>query len=66
MDNDDFYNKLPYTLNDDQLNPAFVIFGTGLQECLLAAYKTKVSEQKGLIIDTDKTYGSSLKTVTFK
>lgn len=66
MDNDNFYDKLPYTLNEDQLNPAFVIFGTGLQECLLAAYKTKTLEQKGLIIDTDKTYGSSLKTVTFK
>ena len=66
MDNDEFYDKLPYTLNEDQLSPDFVIFGTGLQECVLAAYLSKALEKKGLVIDTDKTYGSSLKTVTLK
>lgn len=43
-----------------------MIFGTGLQECLIAAYKSKSQGKTGLIIDAEKTYGSSLKTVTFK
>lgn len=41
MDIDDFYEKLPYTLTEDQITPDYVIFGTGLQECLIAAYKSK-------------------------
>lgn len=42
MEKDDFYDKLPYTLPPEQANPEYVIFGTGLQECLIAAYKTKL------------------------
>lgn len=41
MDHDDFYDKLPYTLTEEQTTPEYVIFGTGLQECLIAAYKSK-------------------------
>lgn len=48
------------------MNPEYVIFGTGLQETLIAAYKSKMEGKIGLIIDTEKTYGSSLKTVSFK
>jgi RAB protein geranylgeranyltransferase component A len=66
MDNDDFYDKLPFTLTEEQTTPEYVIFGTGLQECLLAAYKSKSEQKIGLIIDAEKTYGSSLKTVTLK
>jgi RAB protein geranylgeranyltransferase component A len=43
-----------------------VILGTGLQECLIAAYKSKSEGKTGLIIDIDRTYGSSLKTVSLK
>lgn len=28
---DDFYDKLPYTLEENQIHPEYVIFGTGLQ-----------------------------------
>ena len=63
---DDFYDKLPFTLEDHQTNPEWVIFGTGLQETLIAAYKSKMLLKPGLIIDTEKTYGSALKTLTFK
>jgi len=28
---DDFYQKLPYTLEEQQTTPEFVVFGTGLQ-----------------------------------
>jgi hypothetical protein len=42
MEKDDFYDKLPYTLPPEQANPDYIIFGTGLQECLIAAYKTKL------------------------
>jgi len=42
MEHDDFYDKLPYVLAEDQINPEYVIFGTGLQECLIAAYKSKM------------------------
>jgi hypothetical protein len=31
MEQDDFYQSLPYTLAEDQINPEYVIFGTGLQ-----------------------------------
>jgi RAB protein geranylgeranyltransferase component A len=65
-EHDDFYEKLPYTLEENQVTPEYVIFGTGLQETLIAAYKSKMEGKVGLIIDTEKTYGSSLKTVTFK
>jgi RAB protein geranylgeranyltransferase component A len=66
MDHDDFYDKLPFTLTEEQTTPEYVIFGTGLQECLIAAYKSKSESKTGLIIDAEKTYGSSLKTVTLK
>lgn len=66
LDNDPFYQTLPYTLTPEQSHPAYVIFGTGLQESLIAAYLSKMHGQPGLVIDTDKTYGSCLKTVTFK
>lgn len=65
-EHDDFYEKLPYTLEEDQTKPEYVIFGTGLQETLIAAYKSKMDGKTGLIIDTAKTYGSSIKTVTLK
>ena len=42
MSEDNYYDKLPYTLTEDQLTPDYIIFGTGLQECLLAAHKTKL------------------------
>lgn len=63
---DSFYDKLPYTLEENQIHPDFLIFGTGLQETLIAAYRAKMQGKIGLIIDTEKTYGSSLKTLTFK
>ena len=63
---DEFYEQLPFTLEDSQVNPEYVIFGTGLQETLIAAYKSKMLLKPGLIIDTEKTYGSALKTLTFK
>jgi RAB protein geranylgeranyltransferase component A len=66
MEHDDFYDKLPFTLTEEQTTPEYVIFGTGLQECLIAAYKSKSQLKTGLIIDAEKTYGSSLKTVTLK
>jgi hypothetical protein len=42
MEQDDFYQKLPYTLPEEQVKPDYVIFGTGLQECLIAAHKSKM------------------------
>ena len=65
-EHDDFYDQLPFTLEDNQTTPEYVIFGTGLQETLIAAYKSKMELKPGLIIDTEKTYGSALKTLTFK
>lgn len=67
LDEDDsFYKTLPFTLPVEQSNPNFVIFGTGLQECLLAAHFSKVQGKPGLVLDFEKTYGSCLKTVTIK
>lgn len=66
MEHDDFYQQLPFTLTSEQLTPAFVALGTGLQECLLAAHHSKIESNPGLVIDIAKTYGSTLKTVTFK
>jgi len=66
MERDDFYQQLPFTLTPEQLNPQFVALGTGLQECLLAAHLSKIESTPGLVIDVAKTYGSALKTVTFK
>jgi RAB protein geranylgeranyltransferase component A len=66
QEQDDFYDKLPFTLEEGQLSPEYVIFGTGLQETLIAAYKSKMLLQPGLILDTSKTYGSALKTLTLK
>jgi hypothetical protein len=31
MEHDDFYDKLPFTLTEEQTRPEYVIFGTGLQ-----------------------------------
>jgi RAB protein geranylgeranyltransferase component A len=57
---------LPFTLEESQLTPSFIILGTGLQESLIAAYLSKMEEKVGLIMDIEKTYGSCLKTVTLK
>lgn len=65
-DEEEFYKTLPFTISPDQANPDFVILGTGLQECLIAAHSSKLHSKRGLVIDTDKTYGSCLKTLTFK
>jgi RAB protein geranylgeranyltransferase component A len=65
-DEDPFYEKLPFTISQDQATPEWVILGTGLQECLLAAHFSKMHLKQGLVIDTEKLYGSCLKTITFK
>jgi RAB protein geranylgeranyltransferase component A len=57
---------LPFSINAELSKPGFVILGTGLQECLLAAHYSKLCDKTGLIIDIDRTYGGSLKTVTIK
>jgi len=65
-DDDQFYKALPFTLSAEQAKPNFVILGTGLQECLIAAHYSKMHSKPGLIIDVDRTYGGCLKTVTIK
>ena len=57
---------MPFTISPDQATPDYVIFGTGLQECMIAAHHSKINDKSGIVIDTDKTYGSCLKTLTFK
>lgn len=63
---DSFYKELPFTISPEQAKPNFVILGTGLQECLLAAHFSKIQMKPGLVLDIDRTYGSCLKTVTIK
>ena len=65
-DEEEFYKTLPFTISPDQASPEYVILGTGLQECLLAAHYSKMHLKPGIIIDVEITYGSCLKTITFK
>ena len=52
MDEDAFYQKLPFTISKDQSTPEYVILGTGLHECLIAAHLSKLKSKMGLILDT--------------
>lgn len=63
---DDYYDKLPFTLERDQYEQEFLVLGTGLLECLLVAHLTKIKQRKGIVIDTEKTYGSTMKTLSLR
>lgn len=63
---DPYYDTLPFTLTEEQLNYDFVLFGTGLQGCLLAAHLSKVQHQKGLILELEKGYGGDTRTLSLK
>jgi|JI6StandDraft_1071083.scaffolds.fasta_scaffold09590_3 RAB protein geranylgeranyltransferase component A len=63
---DDYYDKLPFVLDREQYEQEFLVLGTGLLECLLAAHLTKMQQRKGIVIDTEKTYGSTMKTLSLR
>jgi RAB protein geranylgeranyltransferase component A len=63
---DPYYQKLPFTLGEDQLNYDFVIFGTNLQACLLAAHLAKIQKKTGLVLEFEKGYGADIKTMSLK
>ena len=63
---DEYYDKLPFVLDIEQYQQEFLVLGTGLLECLMAAHLTKIQQRKGIVIDTEKTYGSMMKTLSLR
>lgn len=47
---DPYYQTLPFTLNEEQLEYDFVVFGTNLQTSMYAAHMAKIKKKKGLML----------------
>ena len=63
---DPYYDSLPFTLAADQLSYDFLLFGTNLQNCMLAAHLSKVKKLKGLVLEFEKGYGGDMRTLSLK